>query len=185
MSLVFSARTVTARKQHQCFACLGTISKGDMYVGYPGKNEDGEFKTIHLCVECSFLLNYKTGDFQNTIRPGEFSELKIANCLRKKRTEYRQDPAKAIAAVIEKLSQMEPAPPKPCNQIVVKASELERKIFHLPESRYKVEQFAKGASLIVKAGVNGESRIATIKGAWSTDGSGFGCNKRQVAVLVA
>ena len=81
--------------------------------------------------------------------------------------------------------QSSPEPPKQCQQIVVKASEFDRRIFHLPESRYKVEQFAKGANITVKAGVNGKSRSAVIKGAWSVNGDGFGCAKRQVAILVA
>jgi hypothetical protein len=92
---------------------------------------------------------------------------------------------KMLEEIAEKANSMPVAPPKPCNQLVVKASELDRRIFHLPESRYKVEQFTKGANLIVKAGVNGKSRTAVIKGVWSTSGEAFGCNKRQVAVLVA
>lgn len=179
----FNARVTTARKEHKCFACGVTIPKGQVYIGYPGKNSDGKFQTAHLCIECSYLMTQKTGANAHNIRLGEFSERLLPNCLRKKRAEFRKDPKAAIEAA--GLTEINPTPPKPCQQIVVKGSEFDRQIFHLPESRWKVEQFAKGASIIVKAGVNGKARTAVIKGAWSVDGSGFGCNKRQVAVLVA
>jgi hypothetical protein len=185
MGISFDPKVQTARKTHKCWACLCEIPKGMMYVSYPGKNSAGDFQSTKLCHECSVLLTKKTGATALTIRQGEFSERLIPNCLRKVRNEFRKEPMKMLKEIAEKANSTPATPPKPCNLIVVKASELERRIFHLPESRWKVEQFPKGASLIVKAGVNGESRTATIKGAWSTDGSGFGCNKRQVAVLVA
>lgn len=185
MSLVFDPKVVTARKNHKCWACLCEIPKGMMYVSYPGKNEAGEFQSTKLCHECSVLLMKKTGATAHTIRQGEFSERLIPNCLRKVRTQFRKEPMQMLKEIADKANSMPAAPPKQCQQIVVKASEFNRRIFHLPESRYKAEQFPKGASLTVKAGVNGQSRAATIMGAWSTDGSGFGCNKRQVAVLVA
>ena len=184
MNIVFDPKITTARKQHKCFACCATIPKGEIYIGYPGTNNEGKFQTTHLCIECSYLLTQKTGANAHNIRLGEFSERLLPNCLRKKRDAFRLDPRK----VLENSGLMEtrqPEPPKPCNQIVVKTSEFDRRIFHLPESRYKVEQFPKGGSVTIKAGVNGKSRTAVIKGAWSVDGSGFGCNKRQVAVLVA
>lgn len=186
MSLVFDPRVVLkSRKAHQCYACGAVIPKGKAYIGYPGKNDDGEFLTVHLCIECSYLLTQKTGANAHTIQQGNFSERLIPNFLRKKRAEFRKAPKAAIVAagLMQKVTAS--STPKPCNQIVVKGSEFERRIFHLPESRYKAEQFAKGASLIVKAGVTGASRTATVKGAWSVDGEAFGCKKRQVAVLVA
>lgn len=184
MSLSFDAKITTARKEHRCFACGAQIPAGQVYIAYPGKNNEGVFQTTHLCIECSYLLTQKTGANANNIRQGEFSDRLLPNCLRKKRAEFRKDPKAAINAA--GLTETKPAaPPKQCQQIVVKQSEFKRRIFHLPESRYKVEQFPKGASLTVKAGVAGESRNARILGAWSTNGSGFGCTKRQVAVLVA
>jgi hypothetical protein len=183
MSASFNPRTVVARKPHKCFACTVEIPKGYQYLACPSKGEDGKFQTVHLCIECAYLLRYKTGENANGLTPGCFTERRLPNCLRKLRAVFRKDPIKAIEAMLQVTC--EPEPPKPCNQIVVKGSELDRRIFHLPESRYKVEQFAKGASLTIKAGVAGESRNVRIMGAWSTDGSGFGCNKRQVAVLVA
>jgi hypothetical protein len=183
MSVSFDPRTVVARKPHKCFACTVIIPKGYQYLACPSKGEDGKFQTVHLCIECAYLLRYKTGKNANGLTPGCFTERRIPNCLRKLRTVFRDDPIKAIEAMLQVTC--EPEPPKQCNQIVVKTSELDRRIFHLPESRYKAEQFAKGASLIVKAGVNGKARTAVIKGAWSTSGEAFGCNKRQVAILVA
>ena len=185
MSLSFDAKITTARKEHQCFACGVRIPAGQVYIAYPGKNNEGKFQTTHLCIECSYLLTQKTGENANNIRQGEFSDRLLPNCLRKKRAEFRKDPKAAINAAGLMETTPQTASVKQCSQIVVKQSEFNRRIFHLPESRFKTEQFPKGASLTVKAGVNGQSRTATIKGAWSTDGSGFGCNKRQVAVLVA
>ena len=185
MSLVFDPKVLTARKNHKCWACLCEIPKGMMYVSYPGKNEAGEFQSTKLCHECSVLLTKKTGATAHTIRQGEFSERLIPNCLRKVRNEFRKAPMKMLEEIAEKANSTPATPPKPCNQIVVKASELDRRIFHLPESRYKVEQFSKGANLTIKAGVNGQSRTAVIQGVWSTTGEAFNCNKRQVAVLVA
>lgn len=182
--ITFDARITKARKAHKCFACLRDIAKGEVYIGYPGTNSEGKFQTVHLCIECSFLLTQKDGTNAHNIEFGNFTEQRIPNCLRKKRNEFRKDPKAALDAAGLLLTNTEPEQIKQCNQIVVKASELDRRIFHLPESRYKVEQFIKGATLALKAGVNGKSRNAVIKGAWSTDGSGFGCNKRQVAVLV-
>lgn len=182
--LVFDPRITTARKQHKCFACERSIPKGETYIGYPGKNSEGKFMTVRLCIECSYLLTQKTGANAHNIRLGEFSERLLPNCLRKKRAEFRKDPKAAITAA--GLTETKPAaPPKPCQQIVVKASEFDRRIFHLPESRYKAEQFGKGEQLTIKAGVNGQSRTAQIIMACSTTGEAFGCNKRQVAVLVA
>lgn len=182
--ITFDARITKARKPHKCYACECDIPTGQVYIAYPGTSYEGKFQTVHLCIECSFLLTQKDGADARTIEQGNFTEQRIPNCLRKKRNEFRRDPKGALDAV-GLLNVGEPVPPKRCQQIVVKASELDRRIFHVPESRYKVEQFVKGATLALKAGVMGEVRSAVIKGAWSTDGSGFGCNKRQVAVLVA
>lgn len=183
--LTFDARPVKARKVHKCWACLRTIPIGEVYVCYPGKNSAGEFQSTRLCYECSFLLTQKTGAVANTIQQGNFSERLIPNFLRKIRNEFRRDPKKLIEEAGLLIDKMEKAEPKPCHQIVVKASEFKRRIFHLPESRYKAEQFFKGAKLTIKAGVNGQSRTAKVMGAWSTTGEAFGCSKRQVAVLVA
>lgn len=185
MSLALDPKVQTARKNHKCWACLCDIPKGIMYVSYPGKNSAGEFQSTKLCHECSVLLTKKTGATALTIRQGEFSERLIPNFLRKVRNEFRKEPTKMLKEIAEKADSMPATPPKMCQQIVVKTSEFDRRIFHLPESRYKMEQFAKGASLTIKAGVNGQSRTAVIQGVWSTTGEAFNCNKRQVAVLVA
>lgn len=178
----FNARITKARKEHKCFACGDKIVKGQVYIGYPGKSNTGVFQTTHLCIICSYLLTQKTGANAHNVRMGEFSERLLPNCLRKKRAEFLRDPKKAIESAGLTKTKATPAQKK-CQQIVVKTSEFDRRIFHLPESRYKVAQFAKGAELTVKAGVNGKSRTAVIKGAWSVNGEAFGCTKRQIAIL--
>lgn len=183
MSVSFTPKNLVARKPHKCFACNFVVPQGQVYVACPNKDDDGKFETIHLCIECAYLLRHKTGENANALSAGCFTERRIPNCLRKLRAVFRKDPIGAIENMMQ--IPTEPTRPNICSQIVVKQSEFKRQIFHLPESRFKTEQFPKGASLIVKAGVAGESRNVRILGAWSTDGSGFGCNKRQVAVLVA
>lgn len=185
--LTFDARVTKARKPHKCLACLRQISAGETYISYPGKDSTGEFSTRRLCIECSFLLTQKGGESANSIREGEFSDRLIPNCLRKKRAEFRRNPKAAITAA----GLANPAPaaaetqPRPVQQIVVKTSEFDRRIFHLPESRFKAAQFPKGGTLTIKAGVTGKSRTARIIMARSTTGEAFGCSKRQVAILVA
>jgi hypothetical protein len=184
--LIFNPRVVTARKAHKCWACLSVIPAGFMYVVYPGVCNTGEFRSTKLCSECSFLLTRKTGAHARFTREGEFTDRLIPNFLRKERVKYRANPRKAIEDAGLLLSHnTSPAPVKACKRIVVKASELDRRVFHVPESRYKKEQFSKGAVLEIRAGVSGRGRNARIVGAWSTDGSAFGCPKRQVAILVA
>jgi hypothetical protein len=185
--LIFDARVTKARKQHRCLACLRPIMAGETYIEYPGKDSKGEFSTRRLCIECSFLLTQKTGADASSVREGEFSDRLIPNFLRKKRAEFRRNPKAAITAA--GLANPAPAaaetPARPVQQIIVKAAEFDRRIFHLPESRFKAAQFPKGGTLTIKAGVTGKSRTARIIMARSTTGEAFGCNKRQVAILVA
>lgn len=184
---VFDARVTRASKKHKCMACLRPIVVGETYISYPAKFESGTMTTRRLCIECSYLLTQKTGKDASTIRDGEFSERLLPNCLRKKRAEFRRDPKQAIrAAGLDKPAPVATeTPPRPVQQIIVKASEFNRRIFHLPESRYNAEQFQDGRELTIKAGVNGKSRTVKIVMARSTTGEAFGCEKRQVAILVA
>ena len=62
MSVSFDPRPVVARKPHKCFACTVEIPKGYQYLACPSKSEDGKFQTVHLCIECAYLLRYKTGE---------------------------------------------------------------------------------------------------------------------------
>ena len=180
----FDSRIVKAAKEHKCYTCNRPLKKGEVHIVYPGTNENYKLVSFRLCIECSFLITQKDGVYANQIKAGGFSDIMIPNRLRKKRAEFRKNPKAAIIAA--GLPEKPPVhPPQPCNSIVVKASEFQRKIFHLPESRYKAGQFSKGNTLTIRAGVNGQKRKATIKGAWSTSGKMFGSNKRQVAVLVA
>lgn len=182
-TISFAARVTKARTQHKCLACLRPIMPGDTYISYPGTNSDGKFTTTRLCIECSFLITQKSVN-RNSIREGEFTEQYIPNCLRKKRTEYRRDPKAAITAA-GLAEEKPPEPPRTVQNLVVKDSEFNRRIFHIPEGKYKVEQFPEGGSLTIRAGVNGKSRTVKIIKTCSTSGASFGCTKRQVAFLVA
>lgn len=180
----FNSRIVKAAKDHKCYTCERPLKKGEVHIVYPGTNENYKLVSFRLCIECSFLITQKDGINASQIKAGGFTDVLIPNRLRKKRAEFRANPRAAIIAA--GLPETPPVhPPQPCNSIVVKAAEFQRKIFHLPESRYKAEQFSKGNILTIRAGVNGQKREATIKGAWSTSGEMFGSKKRQVAVLVA
>lgn len=48
----FDSRTVTARKEHQCFECQKEIKHGDRYERVSGKWE-GELSTYRFCILCS------------------------------------------------------------------------------------------------------------------------------------
>lgn len=176
----FSTEVHTARKEYTCWTCNNKIAVGDYYACSAGTNESGAFVTTRMCIECTFLATQKTGENAETFAPGCFTERKIPNCLRKLRSEYRLAPL----ATIEKYGVLNIKSETPARQqIIVKTSEFNRKIFHFPESRFKLEHFPKGATITVKAGVNGKSRQVTIKGAWSTDGSAFSSPNRQIAIL--
>lgn len=177
----FSTRVCVAKKQYTCWTCRRAIQPGKRYAASAGTNHSGEFTYIRMCIECLFLMTQKTGPEAETVAPGCFTEQKIPNFLRKLRTEYRCDPAATVKRY--KLLEVPPEAPAVRKQIIVKASEFERRIFHAPESRFKKEQFPAGGELTIRAGVTGKSRKATIIGVWSVDGSGFGCSSRQVALL--
>lgn len=175
----FSSEPHKAKKEYTCWTCEKTIKAGDFYIRSAGTNQAGDFVTTIMCVECTFVATQKDS---TTFQQGCFTDIRIPNCLRKVRNDFRVNPK--AAAEKYKVFEIKSEPPKPCKQIVVKATELNRSIFHLPESRYKTSQFAKGSTLTVKAGINGKSRTVTIKGAWSTDGTAFGSDARQVAILI-
>lgn len=178
----FAARITKAKKEHKCLGCLRPIPPGVTYISYPGITE-GKFMTNRLCIECSFLITQKNVN-RNIIREGEFTDQYIPNCLRKKRAEYRKDPQAAIkAAGLDK--EKPPAPPKTIKSIVVKNHEFNRKIFHFPQGKYKVENFPVGGSLTIRAGVKGKSRTAKIVKTCSTSGASFGCAQKQIVILVA
>ena len=80
----FNARITKAAKKHQCLACERPIAKGEIHIVYPGKNSEGKFMSTRLCIECSFLITQKTGANASNIRPGEFTDIRLPNCLRKK-----------------------------------------------------------------------------------------------------
>ena len=97
MSNKFTPRVVkAAKKPHECYACCRTIPEGAVYIAYPGKDNDGEFCTMHLCLECGYLMTQKTGERATNLQQGEFQEQFIPNCLRKKREEFRKDPEACI-----------------------------------------------------------------------------------------
>jgi hypothetical protein len=177
----FDTRAQVARKSYQCWTCRGTIPAGEYYAYSAGINDDGEFVTTRMCIECAFVATQKDGVAPESLQEGCFTEQKIPNCLRKVRSDYRVNPKKAAEKY--KIFEIKSPPPEPKKQIVVKASEFERKVFHFPEGKFKLEHFPKGGTITIKAGVNGKSRQAIIKGAWSTDGTAFENPKRQIAIL--
>lgn len=179
---MINPKNAVASKPCKCFACGFTIPKGNQYIVCPSREPDGSTGTVDLCIECAYLLRYKTGDKAHSIKAGCFTEQRIPNCLRKLRALFRADPIKAIEAMMKADCPEEPV--KPCTQIVVNSTEFRRKVFHFPEGQYKVEQFTKGTSITIKSGSN-RIRTAVVKGVWSTDGSSFGCLKRQIALLVS
>lgn len=99
MSYYFDPKVTRARKEHRCLACLLPIVPKEIYIMYAAKIEKGKFSYRRLCVECSYLLTQKSSG-NAEFRRGEFSERLIPNFLRKKRAEFRKDPATAIRTLV-------------------------------------------------------------------------------------
>jgi hypothetical protein len=59
---------VETRKDHQCFACLETIPKGEL-VYCQTIADGGEIYTIYTCPECEYLLEKITDNYGDD---GEF-----------------------------------------------------------------------------------------------------------------
>lgn len=183
----FDPRVVMkSRKVHRCFACAYNMPQGSIYISYPGIGEDGKFKSLKLCVECSFLLHFKTGEHKEFVREGEFTERMIPNFLKKKRAEFRKKPQKAIRdnKLLEILGEKYGNQKSAVSRLVVKKAEFDRHIYTVPAGKYAVESFPKGGTLTISAGVSGARRTARIKGAWEVDGTPFNIEGRRIAVLL-
>lgn len=179
----FEAKCITsARKEHVCFGCREKIAVGSPYIAYPCSGEDGKFRSIKICPTCGFLLMQKNGANASTLREGEFSEVLIPNCLRKKRNAYWKDPKKAIHEAGMDTPVM-PEKPRQIARIVVKKTEFHRAIFFLPKKKLTPEHFSKGNTLTIQAGVAGKSRSTIVNGAWLIDGKNIGRQGKFVAVL--
>ena len=187
-SVSFDPRVVMkSRKAHKCYACAYNMPQGSIYISYPGVWEDGKFKSLKLCVECSFLLHFKTGEHKEFVREGEFTERRIPNFLKKKRAEFRKNPQKAIrdnklAEILRDKydNQAHPA----VSRLVVKTAEFDRHIYTVSAGKYSIESFPKGGTLTICAGVSGAQRTARIKGVWEVDGTPFNIKGRRIAVLL-
>jgi hypothetical protein len=128
-------------------------------------------------------MNFKTGERRQEITTGEFTELRIPNFLRKKRAEFRKNPAQAIRDY--KLTEIERREEfKPLSRLVVKASEFERRIHTIPAGKFNCSHFPAGGEVFICAGVSGDKRAARIKGAWEVDGAGFGLKGKKIAILL-
>ena len=182
----FDPRVVSSsRKEHKCYVCAYNMPKGTMYVAYPFKGEDGKFKSLKICVECGYLMRFKTGDHKDIVREGEFTERRIPNFLKKKRSEFRKNPLKAIReSFINRPSRAQEDAPRIVSRLVVKASEFDRHIHNVPSGKYSIESFPAGGSITICAGVSGDKRIAIIKRAWEVDGAGFGLMGKRIAILL-
>ncbi|MEK5038928.1 hypothetical protein [Sporosarcina sp. FSL K6-3457] len=57
-------RIVTTRKEHECFACLGSIGKGDSVISITAK-QDEQHASFHLHLECNKLVAKQKIDLQH------------------------------------------------------------------------------------------------------------------------
>ena len=101
-NITFPPQVINAsRKPYRCFTCLGTISKGQMYVRHPVK--DGKaVKSLHLCMLCTMILKDSK---DNVIKPGGYTDRLIPNVLRKKKAEFmRKFKKNSNAAILEQIA---------------------------------------------------------------------------------
>ena len=184
MGMDFEARCVeSARKNHICFACLGEIPVGGTYIVYPCAGEDGHFKSVKFCPVCGYLLTQKDGANARTIREGEFSETLIPNCLRKKRNAFLRDHETAIREAGLDNPASAASAPRRIARIVVSREVFRRRVFFLRRKKMTPEQFPKGEEIVIQAGVAGETRTATVLGAWIINGKGIGRRGKFIAIL--
>ena len=184
MGMDFEARCVeSARKEHVCFACRVKIPVGGTYIVYPCAGSDGRFRNIKFCPICGYLLTQKDGANAQTIREGEFSETLIPNCLRKKRNAFLRDHETAIREAGLDNPASAASAPRRIARIVVSREVFRRRVFFLRRKKMTPEQFPKGEEIVIQAGVAGETRTATVLGAWIINGKGIGRRGKFIAIL--
>lgn len=63
-------KMVTTRKEHECFGCLKTISKGESVVCITAKQDD-KHKRLHLHLECNKVIARRKIDMERGCISGE------------------------------------------------------------------------------------------------------------------
>lgn len=174
----------TAYKGHTCVCCERIIHPTEQYTVCCYKTTDGKIGNYPICLCCAFLQTLKEGINQNTIVPGEFTEKKMPNCLRKVKKEFYED----FMACMKKYGKdipPEPIEPKPIKKIIVKASQFGNNLIHVPVTKqYTLDRFKVGQEIVLSAGVNGQTRTATIKNVKQVDGKVFGRNGDCIALVL-
>lgn len=175
-----------AQKRHICFCCEQHINPTELYNSIFGKANDGKAKNLAICLCCSFLQTIKEGAKKHTIVPGEFTEKKIPSCLRKVQKAFYEDFAACIKQYGKKDDiSAEQIEPKTIKKIVVKASQIGNNLINIPVTKqYTLDRFKVGQEIVLSAGVNGQTRTATIKQIKQVDGKSFGRSCDCIALVL-
>jgi hypothetical protein len=175
-------KTENATKGHICECCDRVIHPTEQYVIVTGKVDKKIYnKTICFC--CSFLSSLKEGPNKGVIIPGEYTEKKIPNRLRKIREEFYQD----MPGCLNKYKQYLPEEPSgsKLKRVVVSADQFNRTIINVPSNRFnKLEDFFAGQEIMLSAGVKGPQKKVTIKSVSEVDGKSFCRDGKCLAILL-
>lgn len=175
-------KTENATKGHFCECCDRVIHPTEQYVIVTGEVDKKIYnKTICFC--CSFLSSLKEGPNKGVIIPGEYTEKKIPNRLRKIKEEFYQD----MVGCLNKYKQYLPEEPSgsKLKKVVVSADQFNRTIINVPSNRFnKLEDFLAGQEIMLSVGVRGPQKKVTIKSVNEVDGKSFGREGKCLAILL-
>lgn len=177
------AKTQIAHKGHTCVCCERIIHPTEQYVSTVG-TVNKNLITYNLCFCCAFLLPLKEGVNAGVIIPGEFTDKKIPNRLRKIRNEFYADMDVCLYNYRRELP-TDHNSEKKTKRVVVSAEQFNRSLIHVPVNRFnKIEDFIPGEELFVFAGVKGPNKLVTIKTVKEVDGKSFGRQGKCLAILL-
>jgi hypothetical protein len=175
-------KLVHAKNDYLCTACEKVIEKDQPYISQSGACSDGTFATYKVCFECGFLITQKTGERRNRVSPGEMTEKKIPNFLRKLRDEYRKDPQGTCLKYWKEYNEQVEKEGKIFRKTLRVSREMyNRKIINVP-LKTSLKELKEGQELKLIKGFNEEDKIVKIKKICFTRGQNFTNCKAQKAV---
>ena len=179
-------KLVKAKTDYPCICCENIIEKGTPYISQSGKCSDGSFATYKVCFECGFLITQKTGERRNRVMPGEMTERKIPNFLRKLRDEYRANPKGTCLKYWKEYNEQVEKEGKIFRKTLRVSREMYgRKIINVP-LKDSLKELKEGQELKLIKGFNEEDKIVKIKKLCFTKGQNFTNSKanKVVGILI-
>lgn len=166
-------KLVHAKNDYLCTACEKVIKKGQPYISQSGQCSDGSFATYKVCFECAFLITQKTGERSMQVRPGELTERKIPNFLRKLRAEYREDPKGTVKKYWKEYNDKIEKDGRIFRKTLRVSREMfNRKIINVP-LKPSLKELKEGQEIKLIKGFNEEEKIVKIKKLCFTKGQNF------------